>query len=136
VVASRLSRHLEAVVELARASLALRLASPQRTAGLLGRLDGAGTGAVEPVRREQLLEAGIVGSVVARDARRLPWHPTCLRQALAVQRMLRRRGIPARLHLGVASIAEVEAHAWVTVGDRVVIGARERERFTPLGAFV
>ena len=136
MAASRIWRHLEAVFELAHASLALRLVSPQRASGLLGRLDGAGTGAVEQVRPEQLLEARVVGAVVARDANRVPWRPTCLRQALAVQKMLRRRGIPARLHLGVGSIAEAEAHAWVTVGHVAVIGARERERFAPLAAFV
>jgi hypothetical protein len=136
VVASRKWRHLEAVGELARVSLALRLVSPQRASALLGRVDGGGTSAVEPVRPEQLLEARIVGAVVARDAHRVPWRPTCLPQALAVQRMLRRRGIPARLHLGVGAIADAEAHAWVTVGHKAVIGASERDRFSPLAAFV
>jgi Transglutaminase-like superfamily len=134
VAADRWSLHLGGVAELTRASLALRVAAPQRATGLLGRVEPSPT--APSATAEQLRVARILGRTVARDARRLPWHPTCLRQAVAVQRMLRRRGIPGRLHLGVASIADAEAHAWVTVGDQPVIGAREQERFVPLAVFV
>ena len=60
----------------------------------------------------------------------------CLAQSLAVRLLLRRRGYPARLHLGVArgEGGQVQAHAWVETNGRVVIGgsASELERYTPL----
>jgi hypothetical protein len=49
----------------------------------------------------------------------------CLPRALATHAMLRRRGIPSRLCLGVARAQDkFAAHAWVEVGkDGVVAGA-------------
>lgn len=44
------------------------------------------------------------------------WHVmpiTCLRQTLALQWMLRRRGIASKLRLGVNTLPEFEAHAWL-----------------------
>jgi hypothetical protein len=124
-------RVLEAAAALARASLELRLAPSRK--GRLGSLRNAS--ADERVGAEQLREAARVGRTVARAADRLPWHPTCLRQALAVQRMLRRRSIPSRLHLGVTNATAGEAHAWVTVAGRPVVGQSGLERFVPLAAF-
>jgi Transglutaminase-like superfamily len=123
----------EAVVQVTRASLELRLLPSKRTVSLLGSV---GTSVPEEsVDQPQLREAALVGRAVAAAGRRLPWHPTCLRQALAAQRMLRRRGIANRLHLGVASAAELEAHAWVTVQGEPVVGNAGLERFVPLAAF-
>jgi Transglutaminase-like superfamily len=60
----------------------------------------------------------------------------CLVQSLTVHLLLRRRGYPARLHLGVArgEGGRVEAHAWVASNDRVVIGgsASDLQRYTLL----
>ncbi|HEV7845500.1 MAG TPA: lasso peptide biosynthesis B2 protein [Thermoleophilaceae bacterium] len=129
---ARRRRQVEVAWELARASLELRVLRGERAARLLGSaLPGEG----RPVDPAQLIEAKRVGATVAAGASRLPWHPTCLRQALAVRRMLGRRAIPSKLHLGVTSVSEGEAHAWVTVGDEAVIGARGRQRYVPLGAF-
>jgi Transglutaminase-like superfamily len=36
--------------------------------------------------------------------------------------MLRRRGIPALSHLGVADAAPLAPHAWVSVNGHVVVG--------------
>jgi hypothetical protein len=50
---------------------------------------------------------------------------------MAARGMLRRRGIPGELHLGIASTAPLSAHAWLTVGGHVVQGGPVRH-FTPL----
>ena len=126
-------RAVEAAAELARASLELRLTPSRRTVGLLGILQSAGQH--EAVAAGQLQTALRVGGTVTRVAACLPWHPTCLRQALAAQRMLRRRGIPCRLHLGVTGATTRQAHAWVTVGEEAVAGRPGLERFVPLAAF-
>ena len=59
---------------------------------------------------------------------------TCLTQALAGQALLARHGHPARLHLGVArgEAGQFEAHAWLEAEGQVILGDRERARFTPL----
>jgi hypothetical protein len=124
---------VEAVAELTRASLELRLVAAPRTLGLLGTVSGRG--ADEEVAAEELRVARRVGYAVARQARRLPWKPTCLRQALAMRRMLARRGVPCRVHFGVRNVAERKAHAWVTVAGQPVLGGAGIERYVPIAAF-
>lgn len=54
---------------------------------------------------------------------------TCLVQALAADVMLRRRGLACELRIGVrahpASVAPLEAHAWIECGGAVAIGRIE-----------
>jgi hypothetical protein len=119
--------------QLTRASLEIRLLPSRRTVALLGPVyDGSPEERVGPA---ELREAKLVGHATARVAARLPWGPTCLPQALAVQRTLRDRGIPAQLHLGVTNASDAFAHAWVTVDGQPVIGGRGLDRFVPLAAF-
>jgi hypothetical protein len=131
--ASDRRRALEAAAQLARASLELRLLPSSRTVELLGTLQRGDGG--EAAATPDLGEAVRVGHAVAAVSARLPWRPTCLRQALAAQRMLGRRGIDSRLHLGVTGPTEPSAHAWVTVDGQPVVGGRGIERFVPLAAF-
>ncbi len=43
-----------------------------------------------------------------------PYRATCLRQSLALWLLLRRRGIPAELRIGVRKEGgDLQAHAWV-----------------------
>lgn len=99
-------------------SIALRVIGSVRVTRLLGNQSEPQT---TPVIRPPV-EAQRVGRVVGQVARVLPWRPTCLRQALAVRWMLRRRGIASQCHLGVVGVAPFAAHAWVTVGGAVVVG--------------
>jgi hypothetical protein len=60
---------------------------------------------------------------------------TCLTQALATRVLLERYGRPSRLCIGVARSQgqQLEAHAWVESGGRIVVGAiDDLNRFTPL----
>jgi hypothetical protein len=72
-------------------------------------------------------------------ARYTPWDSNCLAQAIAARFMLRRRGIPCTLFLGVAKAtfqpARLEAHAWVTCGNTVLTGAPGHERFTVIATY-
>jgi hypothetical protein len=124
---------LEAALELVRSSVELGLYPRRRTVALLGSARAGERD--DPVGPRRLREAEIVGVAVTRVANRLPWRPTCLRQALAAQRMLRRRRIPNRLHLGVTSPSEPAAHAWVSVEGQPVVGQQGIERFAPLASF-
>ena len=55
----------------------------------------------------------------------------CIQQGLALQWMLRRRGVDARLHYGIAKDerGELQAHVWVAAGGEVVIGGAEAPQF-------
>ena len=60
---------------------------------------------------------------VVRLASRLAPDATCLRQALVLEHLLSRRGIPSVVRLGARRIpgeTEVAFHAWVEVDDTVV----------------
>ena len=68
---------------------------------------------------------------VETAARNVPWRAMCIQQGLALQWMLRRRGVDARLHYGIAKDegGELQAHVWVAAGGAVVIGGAEAPRF-------
>ncbi len=71
-------------------------------------------------------------------ARRLPWRTMCIEQGLAAQRMLRRRGVDARLHYGARndhSASRVEAHVWVTVDGAPIIGGAEAARYAAIATY-
>ena len=71
-------------------------------------------------------------------ARHLPWRIVCIQQGIAAQRMLRRRGIDATLHYGIANNrtpGRLEAHVWVTVAGRAVVGGAEAREFAPVAAY-
>ena len=125
-------RAAEATFELIRASLELGVIAPAATVRRLGALSDDPE---ESPDEAQLREAERIGRAIAAVARTLPWQPSCLRQALAGQRMLQRRRIGCRLHLGVMSLSTPGAHAWVTVGGHAVVGGAGLERFVPLAKF-
>lgn len=132
---------LEAAGWLTVLSILLKILPFRWIAARCGRLaeatDGLGESAAIASQHRSWVTA--VGVAVPRAARHLPWRPVCLPQALAAQLMLRRRGIPATLHLGVALDLEpgqkLSAHAWLTAGDMPVVGQRQRHRFTELARF-
>jgi hypothetical protein len=99
---------------------------PHELASLLAAADSTAIAQIRTGRK--------VGAMVTRVAALLPWHPTCLRQALAVRWMLRRRTTPNTVHLGIADVASMDAHAWVTVHDVTVVGRRARP-FIAVAAF-
>jgi hypothetical protein len=78
----------------------------------------------------------IVWAVIAASRYVLGDKP-CLTQALAVQVLIKRRGYPANLRIGVAREdgGELKAHAWVESEDRVVVGGGDVSRYTPFPAF-
>lgn len=84
-----------------------------------------------PLSAAQAEEAKRIGWAVTRLSKTRGLHAVCLGQAIAAHCMLRRRGIPCTLHLGVTSRnASLMSHAWVTAGDLFITGESGRERFT------
>ena len=63
-------------------------------------------------------EIRLVKHSISRAANVLPWKSLCLSRSIAQFIMLRRRGIPATLFLGVrfSGHSSLDAHAWVDTG--------------------
>ena len=81
--------------------------------------------AVAPGRLAWAVEAG---------ARAVP-KASCLTQALAAQIMLQRSGAHPELRIGVATDAgDFEAHAWLELDGRPLVGAHDLDRYAPLGS--
>ena len=132
-----ITRGLEANLRLAEASAVLTGAAtvirfrPFRGAVNFGSI---------PVRQGHVLTAEMIDELaqtVRSVARRLPFRALCFEQGLALQRMLRRRGVDAYLNYGIGKKGAdlIEAHVWVTAGDRVVIGEQGSDMFRAVGVF-
>ena len=75
---------------------------------------------------------------VGAASRRLPLRTKCIEQGIAVQRLLRQSGIDARLHYGARHDPldqQLQAHVWVTVGGKVVIGETDAEEFAEIASY-
>jgi hypothetical protein len=126
----RQSLLLEAICELALASASVAFL-PFRRAIVRGSIP------LSTARRRPATSETVVWAVEAA-ARRMPWRTVCIEQGLTAQRMLRRRGIDARLHYGARndhSAGKLEAHVWVTVDHVAVIGESEARRFAEIAAY-
>jgi hypothetical protein len=67
-----------------------------------------------------------VSFAIPRVGARVPWRADCLVQALAAQHWLRRRRVLTTLFIGVrkSTTADLEAHAWLMAGDRIITGGQ------------
>ena len=67
-----------------------------------------------PLASTTMADAQRIAELAAIAGRRGPLNTTCLRQALAVQWWLRRRGLDAQLRIGARKVGDsLDAHAWV-----------------------
>lgn len=76
-----------------------------------------------------------IGAMVERIARATWWRSMCLEKALAGKWMLRRRGIPSIMYVGMAKRdGEFLGHAWLVREGQTVTGA-SNIIYAPLAAF-
>lgn len=122
-------RTLVAVIGLAWANLALKLL-PFRTAIAMGS---------RRIRSEEGPKKAVADEwaiAVARAARFVPWRSVCIHQGLALQWLLRKRGIPAILVYGTKfENEELTAHVWIKVGNRIVLGGKEANHFHEMTSY-
>ncbi len=121
---------LEAVAGLVVASTAVRLLAFKRAVRI---------GSI-PILGDAISDTSLVEDVrwaVEAAARRVPWRAVCIQQGIALQRMLRRRGVDARLHYGVGhgEGGKLQAHVWVAAGDRIVIGGEQAPQYRRLASY-
>jgi len=82
-------------------------------AGLQARLKDAGSDAG---RRMSENDIRALGQLIATAARHIPFPSTCLTRSLLFNWMLRRRGVPSELRIGIRmENSALRAHAWVEV---------------------
>lgn len=127
---------VEALIELCRAKTLVRAMPFRRLAPTFGRPQAETAGAIAPGDRAIAVQ---VSWAVQCAARHVPFGFVCLPQAVAAQRMLRRRGIASTLYLGVAPDRKkpdaIAAHAWLRAGDKIVTGEREAAAHRQLASF-
>jgi hypothetical protein len=73
---------------------------------------------------------------VATMGRHLPWECNCMNSSITGTLMLRRRGIPSTMYLGVVREApeKIKAHAWLRAGTQIIVGAPVKQ-FTVVSTF-
>lgn len=130
---------LEALVLLPAAKRALRLGALRHLPRSASNLRPSAAADFGPQAGHELAGAQMVekaqrvASVVAAAARNGPFRASCLEQSIALLWLLGRRGIPARLRIGVRKQREeLEAHAWVESGGVVLNDSADvSERYRP-----
>jgi hypothetical protein len=119
----------EAVASLAVARMVILTVPFRRLAVWLSRSVPPRTGDKELIVR--------VRRSVGMAASNVPWNAVCLPQAMAAKAMLARRGCGSTFHLGAATGADGKliAHAWLAVGETIVVGAAGVSAVVPLARF-
>jgi hypothetical protein len=66
-----------------------------------------------------------------------PWPSKCLVQVMAAKHMLRRRGIPSTVYLGLSKNEEKEmiAHAWIRSGDVFLTSVKGMKKFSVVSIY-
>jgi hypothetical protein len=122
--AGRAALLAEALLWLTAARLLMSILPFRRVAALLGLKESRRPSQSRPVDSATL---AAVGWVIPALAQHLPWSSTCLVRALAGARLMHRRDVPVTLHLGARSTGDgtLLAHAWLSAGGRILLGARD-----------
>lgn len=115
----RRARAAEAMILLLLAKCLIRAVPLHRWRATLGRIGDPVSAQPGPAHRT-------ISRSVADAARKLPGEYVCLPRAMAVQWMLRRRGLASAIVFGVAPPQTggkpFALHAWVEVGGHIIIG--------------
>ena len=131
------TRFAEAWLLLFVARCMLAILPFRKLATVLGR-DITAEGA--PVMQNTRMEtAAKISNAVRRGCRYTPFRTMCFEKAIAAKLMLRLRGMPSVLFLGVcydaAAAKKMKAHAWLQYGDSFVTGGDEMPQYQPVGIF-
>lgn len=120
---------LQAALTMIPVSLLLRFLAFHKVQALLERTSPQRAG--EP-KAGDLDAARRLANLVGIAARHGPVKGACLQRSLTLWWMLRRRGLPAHLRIGVRKKDGFEAHAWVELRGRPVNdGEGIARRFSP-----
>lgn len=134
---------VEAAGELIRAWAIVRFGSFPRYAGSLGTPSPGEAPQVGCVASSDIALMRDTRWAIDALNRTVRGRFTCLMNAMAIQRMLNRRGIPSGLVLGAkitrggaVPVEGLAAHAWLWAGGVIVVGGEERGGFVPLTTYL
>ncbi len=117
---------IEAMALLLLTKMMVLRVPPRRWKDHFGAINAVESAAADiaTVRRVRLAIQRALGNV--------PGSPNCLPQALTAHRMLKRRGIDARLYLGTMrdEAGALHFHAWLKVGEEWVTGLCNEDAYT------
>lgn len=127
-----LTEHVRALALLARTTWLFRIAGASSVARATHEAM-----TVTPSSSAALEVSGVdpwlLQRALARTKRAWPLPVRCLQTALVYREMLRRHGLEGQLQLGVKHEgSDLEAHAWVLVGDYTVDEDRVAHSFLPM----
>ncbi len=122
---------VEASVALAAAAVVIHFLPFRRAI----RFGSGGLSYVDPDPTIEMLRR--IERSVDRASARVPWRTVCLQKGLALQWMLRRRGVDARLHYGIGKddAGALCAHVWVSAGQAMLIGSEQAPQFQTVATY-
>ena len=79
----------------------------------------------------------LVKKNIRRWKRFLPWKVKCFEEAIVAKKILERYNIQTTLYLGVNkdNNNELNAHAWLKAGSKIITGEKGFERFVVVGFY-
>lgn len=127
---------LDAACTLVWFALFVRLMPFQRLSAKWG---SQGQVARTDITTDQQQQAREIEWLIEALSRRMPFQATCLMQAATAKSMLKRRGVPSTVYIGVAPRRDdgrnVNAHAWLQCGERIITGRAEARNFRAMTWF-
>ena len=78
-----------------------------------------------------------VARAIGTMSKHMPWECKCLVQAMAGKIMLRNRKVATTLYLGVSKKenGDLNAHAWLRMGEFIILGGGGLEQFAVVSTF-
>jgi len=69
---------------------------------------------------------------IKRVSRYSFWRTKCFEEAFALKKLIEKRGYTSTIYFGVAKEESnsLKAHAWLKIGDAVIIGGRGHKQYT------
>jgi hypothetical protein len=118
---------VKSAVLICSAAASLRLLGLKRTL----RITDLDELSAVPARLSDQMSKTVIADVTSAADRAERYAPggSCLSKSVALAWMLRRRGVPAEIRIGVRTAGEFEAHAWVEASG---LESKNQARFTPL----
>lgn len=97
------------------------------TKAILEDLQSAAPHATPTRSGAEPLDVALAAWAIATAARHVPWRADCLLQAMATTDWLRRHALAPTFHLGLqrSSSGELQAHAWLTLDGRILVGGSD-----------
>jgi hypothetical protein len=115
---------IESIILMIFIRLFLSLISFSRVKKISDRLSRPNNNQKDPVTIEDIVWCVQVVSVYVPRA-------TCLTQAITAQILLFRHNHPSKLKIGVYKGEEFEAHAWLEINNKIVLGKSE-QKYIPI----